>query len=196
MRSNVMRQLVIAGVLVLCTAATPPVARADVAAPQTATVSVAAADLNGDGAIDLATVVGGRVHLTLSHRGAVEVPGARHVTRVAAADVDGDGDTDLVAATRHGALRVFRNDGTGRLSRARPRRQSTDLANSSNGTLTGRSTEDLATVAPPRITAPATIARIGAFPVLERAGPGTQHHVAIRLTHIPPRSPRAPPFAA
>jgi len=189
----VVRHWVIAGLFVVPGAAAPGVARAASSHPSV-TVPLAAADLNGDGAIDVASVVRGRVHVTLAHGGTVELRGARNVARLAAADVDGDGDADLVAATRHGALRVFRNDGRGRLSPIRPRPGSGGLANSSHGTLSRRSSEDPPTEAPLRVTPPAAIARIGAFPVFERAGPGPQHHVALRLTHVLPRSPRAPPL--
>jgi hypothetical protein len=140
-------------------------------------------------------VVRGRVHLTLAHRGTVELRGARNVARLAAADVDGDGDADLVAATRHGALRVFRNDRKGHLSPVRPRPRSTGLAHSSTGRLSGQSSDDPPSEASRHAKPPAAVARIGAFPVLERAGPGTHHQVALRLTDVAPRSPRAPPLA-
>jgi hypothetical protein len=190
-RVDIVRHLIVAGLFVLAAAPSRVPAsgvRPPVAAPP------AAADFNGDGAADVATVVRGRIRVTLADRDAVELDGVRHVARVAAADVDRDGDPDLVAVTHQGALRVFRNDGQGRLLAIGLRPRSTGVGNASNGTLDGHSREMPTTDAPLRGAPAITIARIAAFPVLARAGPCAEADVAIRLTGVSARSPRAPPL--
>jgi hypothetical protein len=186
--------LVVAGLVTLSGAATPRVSRADAWYP-TVEIRAAVADFNGDGTTDAATVVGKRLRVTVSHRGTVELPHARHIIMLAAADVDGDGHTDLIALTRRGALRVFRNDGAGHLSAVRPRQpQSRRFGDSPNGTLRGDAAQHSTTETRPRNGLLEAGARVVRYPVLVRAGPGVPHGFILPLTDTSSRSPRAPPF--
>jgi hypothetical protein len=89
-------------------------------------VTVAAADLNGDGAPDLVTIdaLSDGVSVLLGRgdgnfRARRAFPTAPSPVNAAVADVDNDGDQDVVTASTdgHGSISVLRNDGVGRLRR-------------------------------------------------------------------------------
>jgi hypothetical protein len=93
---------------------------------------IAAADLNGDGALDLALAVNlvsgtdlsapGQVAVLLNRGGRSFAKPVFYADRaaiaVAAGDFDGDGKVDIATADSDGTVRVFRGDGKGRLAPA------------------------------------------------------------------------------
>lgn len=74
---------------------------------------VKAADMNGDGMMDL--VVGGTVVLNTGSGTFIAVPGGPSLTLFDLGDLDGDGDADAVDYI-YGLLRVYLNDGNGVLT--------------------------------------------------------------------------------
>jgi hypothetical protein len=86
-----------------------------------------AADLNGDGKADVATVDWSSATVSVllgrgngEFRKRTAYRSVRHPAGIAVGDLDGDGDPDLISASvdRAGSIAVFRNRGSGRFRRA------------------------------------------------------------------------------
>jgi len=87
--------------------------------------SVAAADVNGDGKVDLICAVGGNNKLLVLTNNGSGVFGSNasyavftNPESVVAADVNGDGKVDLISYSSSGNLRVFTNNGSGSFANA------------------------------------------------------------------------------
>jgi len=143
-----------------------------------------------DGRPDHISVAPGGLQAGISSRyRSVVLVGVRWVTRVAEVDLDGDGDHDLVAFTWRGTLHLWRNEGAGRFSKIRARRE--PAAPLQGLTRAGRPSADR-TAAQNR--APVIVAFHATAAVSVRAGPLLPvNPLTLSVQLDPARPPRGPP---
>jgi hypothetical protein len=158
------------GIPDLCEKAPPVLGFLDESTPVAATMQVLlAADLDGDGALDLAAGSRGTRGLSavtvLWNRGggafiAAEHPAGENLYSLAAADLDGDGALDLIAAG-NASLTLLWNDGAGRFLEAVSSPRPAGIRALAAGDLDGDGFPDLATSSIPANTVAVLINRLG-----------------------------------